>query len=207
MAILMASDSPTVPPMALNGHTPVIVGVGQVLQRIAAGDGREPVDLLAEAFRAADVDAAAGAGAGRLAAAADSIRVVQILSWRYRDPARLVAERLGAMPGHTVYTGSGGQLPQVLVGRAALDIQAGRADIVLVGGAETWRSRTRVRAAGGHRSWARQPDDVGPTELIHVDAGFNHPAELAAGVLLPVQHYPLIESALRIAAGRSPADH
>jgi acetyl-CoA C-acetyltransferase len=190
--------------VALDPRTPVIVGVGQVLQRVDEGEGREPVDLLADAFRAADDDRGA---TGRLTPAADSIRVVQILSWRYRDPARLAAERLGADPKHTLYTGSGGHLPQVLVGRAARDIVAGRADVVLVGGAETWRSRTRVRAAGGHRSWARQPDGVEPTETVDPDAGFSHPAELKAGVLLPVHHYPLIESALRTAAGRTPTDH
>ena len=190
--------------MVLDGRTPVIVGGGQVVQRIDEGEGREPVDLLAEAFRAAEADA----GAARpVAAAADSVRVVQILSWRYRDPGRLVAERLGASPGHTLYTGSGGQLPQVLVARAALDIQAGRADVVLVGGAETWRSRTRVRSAGGHRTWARQSDDVEPSELIDADPGFSHPAELDAGVVMPVQQYPLIESALRARAGRTPAEH
>jgi acetyl-CoA C-acetyltransferase len=194
--------------VTLDDRTPVIVGAGQVLQRIDEGEGREPVELLADAFLAAGEDAGGSAGSGLLAAA-DSIRVVQILSWRYRDPGRLVADRLGARPRHTLYTGSGGQLPQALVGRAAHDIAAGRADVVLVGGAETWRSRTRIKAAGGHRGWARQPDEVEPTELVDADAGarFSHPAELAAGVALPVQQYPLIESALRTAAGRTPTEH
>jgi acetyl-CoA C-acetyltransferase len=194
--------------VTLDGRTPVIVGVGQMLQRLDEGDGREPVELLADALRAAEADAG-GRARGRLLAEADSIRIVQILSWRYRDPARAVAGLLGADPGHTLYTGSGGHLPQVLVGGAARDIAAGRADVVLVGGAETWRSRTRVRAAGGHRSWVRQPDDVEPSEIVDADAGaaFSHPAELAAGVVLPVQQYPLIESALRTAAGRTPVEH
>ena len=195
---------PSVPATGLDGRTPVIAGVGQVLQRIDRGEGREPVELLADAFRDAEADSGA---AGRLAAAADSVRVVQILSWPYRDPGRLVAERLGAQPRHTVYTGPGGQLPQVLVGRAALDIQAGHADVVLVGGCETWRSRTRIRSAGGHRTWARTPDDLEPAELLDPELDFSHPAELAAGVVMPVQQYPLIESALRTSFGRTPAQH
>lgn len=191
--------------MARDRRTPVIVGCGQVIQRIAAGEGAEPVDLLVAAWRAAEADA--GVASGRLAAAADSIRVVQILSWRYRDPGRVAAERLGAAPRHTVYTGSGGHLPQLLIGRAADDIQAGRADVVLIGGAETWHSRTRIRSAGRHRSWPRQPDDVQPTEVVGQDMDYSHPAELVRGVVLPVQHYPLFESALRTAARRSLADH
>jgi acetyl-CoA C-acetyltransferase len=191
--------------MALDGRAPVIVGAGQVCQRTEDGEGAEPVDLLAEALRRAEADA--GAAAGRLLTTADSVRVVQILSWRYRDAGRAVADRLGAAPRHTLYTGSGGQWPQALVSRTALDIQAGRADVVLLGGAETWRSRTRARAAGHHRTWPRQPDTIEPTELLGEDAGFNHPAELGAGVVLPVQQYPLIESALRTAAGRSLGDH
>jgi acetyl-CoA C-acetyltransferase len=188
--------------MALDGRLPVIVGAGQLCRRTDEGDGPEPVDLLADAFRRAERDAGAP-----ILAAADSVRVAQILSWRYRDAGLAVAERLGATPRHTLYTGPGGQWPQALINRTALDIQAGRADVVLVGGAETWRSRTRARAAGRHRSWPRQPDAMAPTELLGEDAVFGHPAELACGVILPVQHYPLIESALRTAAGRSPAEH
>jgi acetyl-CoA C-acetyltransferase len=191
--------------VTLDPRLPVIVGVGQVLQRIADGEGDEPVDLLADAFRAAEADA--GVGTGRLVALADSVQVPQIFSWRYRDPAALVAERLGASPNHTLYTGPGGHLPQILIGRAALDIQTGARDVVLVGGSETWRSRTRLRSAGHHRSWPRQGDDVEPSESIAADAIYNHPAELACGVVLPVHHYPLFENALRQAAGASSADH
>jgi acetyl-CoA C-acetyltransferase len=191
--------------MAGDGRRPVIVGAGQVVQRLDEGEGREPVELLVDALRAAEADA--GVPTGRLTASVDSIRVVQILSWRYRDPGARVAERLGARPRHTLYTGPGGHLPQVLLGRAAGDIQAGRCDVVVLGGAETWHSRTRARAAGHHRSWPRQSDTDGPTELVEPDVSYSHPAELARGVLLPIHHYPLFESALRTTAGRSPGDH
>ena len=50
---------------------------------------------MAEAARRAATDAGAG---DRAARGADSVRVVELLSWRYRDPAALVAERLGATP-------------------------------------------------------------------------------------------------------------
>ncbi len=191
--------------MALDRRTPVIVGVGQVTQRVDEGEGSEPLELLVKALRQAEADA--GAAPARLLAAANSIRVVQILSWRYRDPGALIAERVGASPRHTLYTGPGGQWPQALVNRSALDIQLGRADVVLIGGVETWRSRVRARAAGHHRSWPRQTEETTPTEVLGEDTNYSHPAELARGVLLPVHHYPLYETALRTAARRSLTDH
>ena len=77
--------------MALDPRTPVIVGVGQQLQRIDDPlAALAPVPFIAEAIRAATADA----GLGSLPDV-DSIRVVSFLSWRYRDPARFIAEELG----------------------------------------------------------------------------------------------------------------
>ena len=41
----------------------------------------------------------------------------------------------------------------MLVNQTALDIQAGRADLVLLGGAEAWRSRMAARKAGRKPNW------------------------------------------------------
>ena len=79
-------------------------------------------------------------------AAVDSVRIVSLLSWRYRDPGALVGERLGASPRHTAYTSAGGNTPQSLVNRTCLDIAAGNADVVLIGGAEAWRTRMSFRS-------------------------------------------------------------
>ena len=73
---------------ALDPRTPVVVAVGQVEQRTTDLAGAlEPTALLARAARAA----AADAGSDRLLAALDTVAVIRILSWRYRDPAALVA--------------------------------------------------------------------------------------------------------------------
>src|SRR3981189_3372361 len=100
--------------MPLDPRTPVIVGAGQVNQRTAEGDSaREPVDLMVEATRQASADA--GATNGRLDEAIDAVRVVSLLSWRYRDPGALVAERIGASPRETAVTTPGGHTPQSLL--------------------------------------------------------------------------------------------
>src|SRR5688572_16561541 len=114
--------------MTVDPRTPVLIGGGQWSNRVDRGaEAVEPVDLLAEAARRAAADAGvSGAGAGALLAAVDSIRVVSMLSWRYRDPARLVAERIGATGvRHTMYSNAGGNTPQALVNRTCVDIAAG----------------------------------------------------------------------------------
>src|SRR4051812_5057240 len=133
--------------MAVDPRTPVIVGGGQVNQRTADGDlAREPVDLIVEAAQRAAADAEAKGD--RLLESVDAVRVVSLLSWRYRDPGALVAQRIGATPTQTAVTTPGGNSPQSLVNRTALDIAAGRNDVVLIGGAEAWRPPTALRPTG-----------------------------------------------------------
>jgi acetyl-CoA C-acetyltransferase len=186
----------------IDPRTPVLVGGGQVNQRDGEG-GLEPVDLVVAAARLAADDAAAGA----LLAAIDSVRIVSILSWRYRDPGALVAARLGASPRHTAYSGAGGNTPQSLVNGAARDIAAGAADVVLIGGGEAWRTRMRTRASDERPGWTVQGDDVAAAEVLGADVPMSGAAELQRGIVMPVQVYPMFEQALRIAEGRSVDDH
>ncbi len=128
----------------------MLVGVGQHNQRTDRGDEPlEPVDLIVTAARAA----AADAGAEAVLAAVDSVRVVSLLSWRYRDPGALVGARIGASPRQTSVTQPGGNSPQSLVNLTARDIAEGRNDVVLIGGAEAWRTRMSFRATGDKPAW------------------------------------------------------
>ncbi|MBI2709337.1 MAG: acetyl-CoA acetyltransferase [Actinobacteria bacterium] len=191
---------------ALDPRTAVLVGGGQLSHRVDRGaTPMEPVELMAEAARRAAADT--GAAAGEVLAAVDTVAIVQIFSWRYRDPAALVAERIGAPVRRTIHTATGGNMPQALVNRACLDIESGRADAVLIGGAEAWRTRSAARAAGEHPAWTVQDDTVAPSEVLGHDGPLGHPAETACGLVAPVQHYPLFESVLRARAGRSHAEH
>lgn len=182
-----------------------MVGGGQVLQRtddLAAA--REPVDLMADAVRAAVADA----GAPRLLAAVRAIGVAGVLSWRYRDPGALVAARLGLPGVRTSMTTAGGHSPQVLLDRAAVAVRDGDLDVAVVCGAEAWRTRMRWRREGGRPPWT--PFDgagEGPGEVVGDDLAMSAPEEQAVGLALPVQVYPVFESALRAAAGRTVPDH
>lgn len=183
----------------MDPRTPVLVGGGQLNQR---EDPVEPVDMIVAAARLA----AADAGAPGLAEAVQSVRVVGMLSWRYRDPGALVGQRLGAPVRHTVYTGNGGSHPQALVNDAAEDIAAGRVDVVLVGGAEAWRTRMALRAQGEKPDWTRQGEDV-PVPESRPDVPMRHATELRAGIDRPASVYPLFEQAVRIGAGRGVEKH
>ena len=85
--------------MPLDPRTPVLVGYGQVNQH-DDHPSVEAVDLMVAAARAA--------ADPRVLEAVDSVRVVNLLSWRYRDPGRLLAQRVRAKDAATRYTGAGG---------------------------------------------------------------------------------------------------
>jgi acetyl-CoA C-acetyltransferase len=183
--------------MGLDPRTPVIVGVGQINQHEESPE-IEPVDLMAAAAREA-VDP-------RVLAALDSIRVVNLLSWRYRDPGLLLGARIGAADARTQYTGIGGNTPQSLLNQTCLDIQQGRADAVLLAGAETWRTRMRLRARGVRPEWTKQDDTV-PVPPGAQDVPMSGPGEDRIGLVPPSFVYPLFEQALRIAGSESMEDH
>jgi acetyl-CoA C-acetyltransferase len=185
----------------MDPRTPVLIGYGQVNQRDERPDV-EPVDLMADAARAA--------ADPRVLEAVDSIRVVNLLSWRYRDPGLLLAQRIRANAAGRVatrYTGIGGNVPQSLVNQACLDIQAGRAGVVLIAGAETWRTRTRLRAAGDKAKWTSQDDTVPMAEGSDEVFELAGPEEMRINLDRPAYVYPMFEQALRIAAGESPEAH
>jgi len=182
----------------MDRRTPVLVGYGQVNQR-DVDPTKEPVDLMAAAAREA--------AAPHVLESVDAVRVVNLLSWRYRDPGLLLAQRIRADDATTRYTGIGGNVPQTLVNQACLDIAAGRAEVVLIAGAETWRSRRRVRAGGGRPQWTQQDESVplapGSDEGIEL-AG---PGDLRIKLDRPAYVYPMFEQALRIAAGERSDEH
>ncbi len=188
--------------MALDPLTPVIIGVGQAVQHIDDLDeALDPTRLMCSAIGNATTDAAL-----RSIPNPQSIRIVSLLSWKHGDPGYLIAQQLGLTPAETVITTMGGQSPQSLVNAAAAEIQAGRLDLAILAGGEARRTRVRARKAEIPLHWPTAPDGRTP-RIMGDDIALNHPTELDRGVMLPVQIYPLFETAIRAAAGRRPDDH
>ena len=184
--------------MPVNPRTPVLVGYGQLNHRedpAAEVNSKEPVDLMAEAARqAADP---------RVLEAVDAIWVVNLLSARYRDAGLLLGQRIGADHPATRYSGIGGNVPQSLVNRACLDIQRGGADVVLVAGAEMWRTRMQLRAKGKRLTWTDQDESVPVAQGSDENVPMAGPAEDRIGLDRPAYIYPMFEQALRISTGES----
>ncbi len=188
--------------MTLDPRTPVIIGVGQHLHRAAGiDDALDPIELMQHAIDAAADDAGLDGPP-----TADALRVVSLLSWRYGNAPRFLAERLGIAPARLDYTTNGGNSPQSLVNRTALDIQSGVIDVAILTGGEAFRTRIRARKQGIELPWPKAPEGDVPTIIGH-DLDMNLAAETERGLYMPIQMYPMFETALRAAAGRTPEAH
>ncbi|MFT4202064.1 acetyl-CoA acetyltransferase [Gordonia sp. (in: high G+C Gram-positive bacteria)] len=129
--------------MTINPSTPVLVGVGQVSERLDDPDYRalSAVDLGAAAARAALADAG-------LASLDRLDLVVGVRQFEVSHPKavaplgrsdnypRSVTDRLDLEPGHAVYDVVGGDSPQRLVAEAGARIAAGEIDSALLVGSE-----------------------------------------------------------------------
>lgn len=124
-------------------------------------------------------------------------------TWKYPDPARLIAERVGAEQARTVLVDLG--IPQQrLINDALTAISSGQVDVAVVVGGEATRRDALARRAGVGPSVTSQVDDVTPDEWQRPALGeIVAPAEIKVGLVVPVQQYALIESALGAAERQS----
>jgi len=180
----------------------VIIGVGQYVHRAESlDDALEPVALMEQAVLAASTDAGLDGPPN-----ADALRVVSQLSWRYGNTPRFLAGRLGIDPHRLDYSTMGGNSPQSLVNATAVDIQAGEIDIAILAGGEATRTRSRARKAGVELHWPKSEPGDEPT-IVGEELEMNLEAETSRGIYLPVQIYPMFETAIRAASGRTVDEH
>ena len=179
-------------------RTPVIIGVGEIVDRPAdPAAALEPLALIAAAVEAADADA----GGGWLARI-DSIDVVNLVSWRYDRVARRLAERLGLNPARAVYGKVGGETPTTLIHDAALRIMNGNSLVAIVTGGEAANAVAKARAAGIDLPWT--PPAAAPENPI-IPSEHVTPLAVRHGIMQPVHVYPLYENATVAAWGLTPA--
>src|ERR1700754_4580816 len=176
---------------------PVIVGVGEITDRpkdIAAG--LEPLTLLEEALKRAEADSGA-----KLLGDIQSLDVVSFLSWRYRDPEKLLAARIGANPAHCYYGPVGGESPIRYLHEAAQRIARGECSVAAVCGAEAQSTATKAERGGISLPWTPFAHDV---EEPKRGAAFQKPLAVKLGVFSPVTVYPLYEAASSAHWGQTP---
>ena len=182
--------------MAVPPHTPVLVGVGVIMQREEDADNSvEPIDLMIGAALAAGENC----GEPDLLTEIESVAVPRG-RWRYRTPAGEIARFLGNHRATSIQS-SVGVLQQTLVADACESIAEGRAHSALIVGADAGYRLLRSRLAGEQAIDRNQNDE--PTIRLEPKAELRHPAEVAAGLNMPVGLYAILESARRAAKGLS----
>ena len=176
---------------------PVIVGIGEIVDRPKEiAEGLEPLDLLEQALHRAEADAGA-----KLLGEVQSLDVVNFLSWRYRDPEKLLAQRLGMQPAHCYYGPVGGETPIRYIHEAAKRIARGEFAVAAICGAEAQSTVTKADRAGVKLPWTPFAHDVAEPKR---GAAFQKPLAVKLGVFRPVTVYPFYEAASSAHWGQTP---
>lgn len=177
---------------------PVIIGIGELTDKSKnPGEGLEPLALLERCVAAADADAGGG-WVSRI----DTIRVVNQVSWPYRDLPGLLARRLRIRAAEGFYGPVGGESPVRLLVDAAQDVASGHSEVALLCGAEAMRSMMACAAAGQKPAWG----EADPAYRTPRAEDFVSRSAARHGLLMPVDVYPLYENACRAAWGQSFAE-
>ena len=185
----------------MNPKTPVLIGVGQFLNRIGdLDDALEPIRMMMEATTRAEADCAAGSVLDHV----QSVRVIRGV-WRYGNPAAWIAEQIGVPRAETLGTLFGGNQVQAVVNRTALEILAGDLDTVLITGAENGNSAGKARKAGVELPVTDTPGEY--DVLVGAQKPEHHEFEMARGIRTAIQVYPMYENAIRHHRGESVDEH
>jgi len=184
----------------MNPRTPVVVGVGQVLNRSKdLDDAIEPIQMMLKALYRAEEDSGA-----RLLDQVGSVRVIRGV-WDYGNPAGFIAERIASPNPETMGTLFGGNQVQAVLNRSCLDILSGDHDLIVLTGAENGSSSNRARKQGIQ---LRSTSISGsPDEIVGSQKPEHHEFEVAKGIKQAIQVYPMYENAIRYARGETMDEH
>lgn len=201
---------------SLDPRTPILVGVGQSSERPDDSDyqGLSAVGLAALAAERALADT--GVDGHAVARAIDTVAAVRQFEisfpgafaplGRSDNFPRSVADRVGADPARAILEVVGGQSPQHLVTEFAGAIAAGRANAVLIVGAEAISTARQAASRTDKPDFSEvrggQLEDRG-----HDVRGLMTMDMLNHGLLEIAGQYALFENARRAATGLSLADH
>lgn len=174
-------------------NTPVLVGVGQVMEKPEDLDkAGSPLDLMEQASRIALQDAGLGSAVlGQL----DVLAVVRSFREPTRNSAESLANRLGATQAEQWMMPNGGNGPQYLVNRYSEAITRGELKLALFSGAEAMDTGRRLVKAGIEPQWSEPAEH--DRQYLTRDREMTNAHEQAHGFVLPVHIYPLYENALR----------
>lgn len=205
-------------PTTSHGHipdrTPIIVGSGQIIDRLTPASLPPYLPPMGLAARATEV-ALEDSGAPELRKLIDTIAVLRLFSdsvglWqsplgRSDNPPASVAHRIRSSAQRLIYTNTGGTQPLQLVMELALDIARGNSEVALLTGAEAIGSEKHARRGGHEDDWNEHFDI--PFEDREYLRRFACIEERNSGMTLPVHYYALIENIQAHEMGFSRDEH
>lgn len=171
----------------------VVTGFGQIKQgKEKRSPVLSPVELMAEAARMAET----ASGVANILKTLDAVMVVKVMSHFYDNAADELSHHIGAAPRLKYVSKIGGNSPQQLVNTAAGMIARGELDTVLIAGGETYYPRDKTQKDTGSVLF-KGLDEIHPED----DLVGCTPEEARHGIVLPVQGFPLFETALWAESG------
>ncbi|MFX1256474.1 MAG: hypothetical protein ACFFAN_01340 [Promethearchaeota archaeon] len=175
---------------------PIIVGAAQFTQSKQIDQPLDPLNLMVKTCQMAFNDT----GVEDIKKVIDSIYMINICSWSYKDAPKDLSKILHIKPVHKTYLPDGGDSPQMLVNRAAKAIASGKGQAILITGGEAAYSTYREKKGKITLDWPewRKPSYM-EGKLWHGISDF----ENKYGIITPSISYAMFETAVCAASGRS----
>lgn len=190
-------------------QTPIIIGVGQISERLEDPGYRQwsPTALAAEAARAACDDALSLAALTPHVDAVYAIRTVADSAPAPLRPQRApfgspdnvpaaIAARLGLAPTQHVYSPACGDEPQKLIGEICERLAQGELRMALLCGGEAASTQRAAQAAGQQLNWSEHHEQA--LDDRHWNVGAMRTKHMSdQNLIMPTTVYPLLEQARR----------
>ncbi|KLR62312.1 hypothetical protein IMCC26207_104162 [Actinobacteria bacterium IMCC26207] len=205
----------------LDERTPVLIAVGTAHHRVSPESSQPAGTEVIDALRMMELAARSALGqavsTSRLAQLLRNVSLVAVPEgdWKFENPARAIATRLGCESARTVRVEIG--VPQHAPIRAALlGIQSGQMQAALIVGGEAKATQLSIERAGGIVPGTSADvaaldggalDGGAPDERWTPEGEIMAEAEIAAGIWSAVEQYACIDAALRYCEGQSVPDH
>ena len=195
----------------LPDNTPVIVGVGDIIDKRKV-DGPDPLTLLGQASEIAFEDT----GIKNVIDYLDAIGVVRFSvdfstatnqsRFGYSNFPRSLANKIGVKKDISeLYSGMGGNAPQVLLQEISKKIHANEIHCALISGGEVLQTMISKLKSGEKLNW--EDSAGGEPEIIGInDEGFSK-EEKKHYMDLPSNVYPIFANAIRSSKSQSSEEH
>ncbi len=179
---------------------PIIVGAAQYTQ---PKDSPQPLDPLSLMIKTCQM-ALADTGNDDIKEYIDSLYMVNINSWSYKDAPSELSNVLGITPVEKVYLPDGGDSPQMLVNRTAKAIASGKSKAIIITGGEASYSVYREKKEKISLNWPKRKKHKYMEEKSEF---YTTSFENKYGMIYPSCTYAMFETAVRAASGRSLEQH